>query len=285
MLLSQAAHGTTFEQIRTGLRVKAEKTTAANQFHEYYGLLQRDAGASILSIANHIYVQQGYTLKKNFQEEAVQNFGSGIDTLNFANKIESARQINQLVEEKTNQKIKDLIKSDMLDADSRVVIVNAVYFKGDWKFKFNKEFTTKKEFFLNEMQTISTDFMHIDGNFNFGHLDDLDATALEMAYNNSNYSMVFLLPNKRNGIYSLESKLQGYDFTKFFDEMHKHRLEVDIPKFKVEFETKLNDVLKNVCIYTIHFFLYRENDNNFHIRRANDFFRWDYQKCSLPTLI
>ncbi|XP_031616653.1 thyroxine-binding globulin-like [Contarinia nasturtii] len=246
MLLSQAANGRTFEGIKSGLRINVEKSVAANQFHDYYESLQHNVGAAILSTANLVYVQQGYKLKKTFQNVAVEDFDSAIGTVNFANKVETAQFINQMVEQKTNRKIKNLIKSDMFDSDSRVVLVNAIYFKGDWMHKFNKQFTTKNLFYTNKEQAKSVDFMHTDATFNYGHLIDMDATALEMNYYNSNYSMVFILPNELDGINVLENQLRGYDFTKISHAMHSHQVEVHMPKFKVEFEIKLNDVLKNM---------------------------------------
>ncbi|XP_055313013.1 serine protease inhibitor 42Dd-like [Sitodiplosis mosellana] len=245
-LLSQAADGNTFEQIRSELQLNGDKPTAANQFHEYYGLLERGAGNTTFSVANQVYVQQGYPLNQYLQQVAVQKFSSGIESINFAHRAEAAQTINQFVEQKTKGKITNLIKPATLNADARVVLINAVYFKGDWKYKFNKQFTVKADFYTSETESVSVDFMHIEGTYNYGELPELDASALEMKYADSNYSMVLILPNSHAGLSTLETKLKGHDFTKITTEMRSQKVKVDIPKFKVEFEIKLNDVLKNL---------------------------------------
>lgn len=245
-LLAQGTEGNTFEELRKGLHLTGDKATTANQFAEYYGLLKKSVGQSTLSIANQIYVQIGHSINKNFEEVAVKKFFSGIDSLDFAKSDASAKTINQFVEEKTMEKIKDLIKPDMLSADTRVVLVNAIYFKGNWEYQFDKESTTEGDFYINESETVPVDFMHIKKKFNYAILEDLDATALEMKYANSNFSFVIVLPNSRTGLSALEGKLKNYDLAEITNKMHKQEVEVTIPKFKVEFEINLNDVLKKL---------------------------------------
>lgn len=232
--------------MRKGLRLTGDKTTTANQFAEYYGLLQKSVGQSTLSIANQLYVKNGYQINKNFEEVAVKKFLSGIDSLDFEKNVESAQTINRFVEEKTKEKIKDLIKPDMLNADTRLVLINAIYFKGNWEYQFDKDRTNEGDFYVGESETVKVDFMHIKKKFNYAVLDKLDATALEMKYANSNFSFVIVLPNSRTGLSKLESELKNYDLAQITNKMHNTEVEVTIPKFKIEFEINLNEVLKKV---------------------------------------
>lgn len=240
------ANGNTFEELRKGLHLSADKSAVANNFHEYYGLLEKSVGKSILSIANQIYVMTGYKIHPQFQEVAVKKFMSGIEALNFADAAPSARHINKFVEEKTKDKIKDLIKPSMLGADTRVVLVNAIYFKGNWEHQFNKDRTYEGDFFTSETEKVPVEFMTIKKKFNYVVLDKLDATALEMKYANSSFSFVIVLPNHRTGLAKLESELRNFDLSKIVADMYEQEVDVTIPKFKVEFEINLNDVLKKV---------------------------------------
>lgn len=228
-----------------------DKAAAAEQFQTYYGLLEKSVGKATLSIANQIYVKTGFQLNKNFQEVAVKNFFSGIDSLDFAKNFESAKAINQFVEEKTKEKIKDLIKPDMLNGDTRVVLVNAIYFKGDWEHQFKKENTREGDFYTSETEKVPVNFMHNKKRYNYGVFDDLDATALEMKYANSNFSFVIVLPNSRTGLSALESKLKNFDLAKISEQMYSQEVQVTIPKFKVEFEITLNDALKKVRLLSL----------------------------------
>lgn len=255
-LLSQATDDSTFDELKKGLHLNNDKATIANQFTDLYMQLQNGAGSSIFFIANQVYVQQGYSIKKNFQEVAIQKFSSGIESIDFGKKNEAAAQINQLVKEKTNNKITDLIKPDMLGADSRVVLINAIYFKGDWERKFNEQFTSKDDFYISETEKVKVDFMYISNSFNYAFLDDLEASALELKYANSNFSFVIVRPNSRTGLSALETKLNNYNLTAITKQMEYDEIDIWIPKFKAEYEVKLNDALKNVGFGNHLFFFF-----------------------------
>lgn len=247
-LLSQGAEGSTFEQLSQGLHLGNDKSITASQFLEHREALEHNLGESKLSIANRIYVQHGQQLSKSFEDVAVSKFKSGIESLNFTDSEKSAGSINHFVEEQTNGKIKDLIKADQLDANTRSVLVNAIYFKGDWEQPFNSELTEKSNFYNSETETVSVDFMYMDSDFNVAYINYLDATALEMKYASSNISLVIVLPNNRMGLSALETKLKDYDLKKIAETFYYGRCEVTIPKFKIEYEINLNDVLQNVSV-------------------------------------
>ncbi|XP_055310173.1 serine protease inhibitor 42Dd-like [Sitodiplosis mosellana] len=245
-LLSQGASGETYEQIKSSLHLELGKVKTANQFRRRTRLLRRGARRTTLSVANSIYLQQGYTINRRFQDIAVQKFVSGVDSVNFANSLDASRTINTFVENKTKGKIKDLIKPSMLNSDTRVVLVNAIYFKGDWEQKFDLKRTQKSEFQMNGIEKVSTDFMSMHREFNYGYFDDLEASALEMKYANSNLSMVFVLPNSVTGLPTLEDKMKNFESARIVSTLEPENIDVSIPKFKVEYEIKLNDVLKNM---------------------------------------
>lgn len=245
-LLLQGTAGSTFEQLAHGLHLGNDKSVAANQFLKHRETLEKNAGAATLEIANRIYIQEGRHLNKHFEEIAASKFKSGVEIVNFAESEKCAENINHFVEERTSRKIKDLIKPDQLDADTRSVLVNAIYFKAPWESPFNPEYTNKRDFHNSETEKVSVDFMYKDSVFKSANIDELDATALELKYQNSSMSFVIVLPYAQNGLSALESKLKNYDLTKIGEMMESKRFEILIPKFKVEYEIKLNDVLKNV---------------------------------------
>lgn len=248
-LLSQAAEGNTFEELRTRLQLSNNKTIIADQFNQYHRLLQKVAGKSTLSIANKIYVQQGHQINKQFKYVTKNKFVSDVESLNFVDSKKSARAINHFVARKTHEKIQNLIEPDKLDGDSRVVLVNAVYFKGNWKYQFDKERTQKSYFYASEKEIVPGDFMTNKGNYSYAELEDLDATALEMKYANSDLAFVIVLPNNRfESLSVLEAKLAHYSLDKIVEQMNLEDIYITIPKFKVEFEMQLNNVLQNVRI-------------------------------------
>lgn len=245
-LLSQGTNGNTLNELTRALHLNHDKTTIRNQFFEYSKILQNGVGASTFSIANKIYVQNGYSINRNFSSVAASMFQSGIESVDFVNKGDATRKINNFVEDQTNKKITDLIKPDMLSSDSRLILVNAIYFNGAWEKPFNPNHTTKGDFYINETEKVSVDFMHIERDFRFNFLRDLNASVLEMNYRDSNFSMVIILPNSRTGLSKLEKTMKNLNLATIVDKLFDDEVDVDLPKFKVESEINLNDVLKNV---------------------------------------
>lgn len=274
---SPGANGKTFEELHLGLHLSDDKMANANNFHDFGKLLEKSVGQSTLTIANRIYVQNDFDINQQFKEVATQKFASNIEALNFAESDSSASTINKFVKEKTNGRIENLIQPDMLDSLTRMALVNTIYFKGVWKYQFDSHYTCKGSFYINEKDTCSVDFMATNEDFNYCKLVDLDAAALEMKYAGSNLSLVILLPNSRTGLSTLESKLCNFDLTKIIQRMGVQHVMVKIPKFKVEFELNLNDLLQKVFCVNL-------NDEtssiyNFHSK----YFRWAWHRCSITT--
>lgn len=250
--MSQAAQNDTYEQLKQALHLGNDRSVTANQFFDHREALEKNAGEAIFSIANGIFVHEGEQFNKNFQDVAVSKFKSGVESVNFTNTEKSAETINHFVEEQTNGKIKELFKPNQLDADTRAVLVNAIYFKGEWEKPFHSRLTRKLDFYNSDTETVQADFMTMDSRFNAAKINELDATALELKYANSNLSFVIVLPNSRTGLVALETKLKDYDLTKISEQFEKRRYDIEIPKFSIEYDINLNDVLKNVSENLFH---------------------------------
>lgn len=239
-LLQQGAAGGTFEELRKGLHLTADKQTTATQFLDYYDLLRKSAGKSILTIANHVYIKTGYQVNPNFK------YTSDIEFLDFSNSGPSAQKINRFVAEKTQGKITEIIPPGVLNGETRAVLVNAIYFKGDWQQKFEKINTKKDCFYINQTASVMTDFMHTRKHFNYASIQALDATVLDMKYLNSNLSFMIVLPNQRTGLSTLENNLINFGLNNIINLLFTYEVIVTIPKFKIEFEISLNQILSKV---------------------------------------
>lgn len=109
--------------------------------------------------------------------------------------------------------------------------------------------TNTNTFLINNEERVPDDFMNKESKFNYGELTDLDATALEMNFVNSSYAFVILLPRNVLGLPNLEAKLSNYELAKVSDQMRYQEVSVHIPKFSVQFGTKLKQILENVCMH------------------------------------
>ena len=196
--------------------------------------------------ANKIYVMKNYSVKRSFNEIATKSFASEAQSLDFSENQQSAATINGWVEENTNNKIKDLISPDSLSGDTRMILVNAIYFKGFWTYQFKKSDTYKAPFYLNEQDSVQVDFMKTKKHFKYGRLPELDATAIELPYKDSDISMLIILPNSRTGLSALEAKLNTIDLGDISSKLYSQEVNVEIPKFKIEFDISLNEPLQKV---------------------------------------
>lgn len=201
-----------------------------------------------LHIANKIYAKTGYKLKDAFSDVARNAFHSEVEQVNFSDNTNAAKTINSWVEQKTKQKIKDLIAPDALDDLTRLVLINAIYFKGNWADKFDKAKTKKAPFYLNDSNKIDVDTMHLTKKFRYGENGDLDAKILELPYSNRDLSMVIILPNQRNGLKALEAKLASTDITTLTNALYTAEVNVALPKFKIESKLDLKETLEQVRI-------------------------------------
>lgn len=246
-LLSQATDGNTFNELQKGLYLNENKTVTANQFYEHSRLVRQSIGQGNLSIANRIYLRNGSALNKHFQEVATTKFSSGIESVNFANNSETAQTINRFVEEKTHGKIKNLIEPNAIDEHTAVMLINAIHFKADWLYKFEDRHTTVGNFFMDESKKAHVQFMSVTNHFRRKYLNDLDATALELKYAESKFAFIIILPGTRTGLPPLEAILKNYDLSQIADNLWEpFSMNVIIPKFKADFNIKLNDALKKV---------------------------------------
>lgn len=167
-----------------------------------------------LHIANKIYVMQGYALKPDFNAVVSQKFLSEVENLDFAQAEQAADTMNHWVEKKTNNNIRDLITPESVNGDTRLVLVNAIYFKGEWQEKFDTAQTRREKFYVDDQNTIDVEMMHITKYFLYNEDSNLKAKLLEMPYTNPDFSMLFILPNDVNGIADLEKNLLRWIFLK-----------------------------------------------------------------------
>ncbi|MGM0496585.1 MAG: serpin family protein [Bacteroidota bacterium] len=198
-----------------------------------------------LDIANSIWGQQDYGFEKRFLELNNKYYGAGVKEVNFKENYKSIRKdINKWVEDKTQEKIKDLIKKNMLDPMTKMVLVNAIYFNGKWQFPFEEEDTYEDKFFIYSECETKVDFMHREVSLKY-HEDDL-AQIVEIPYSGDSLSMMVVLPKERYGMEQLEDHLDEELYESYQKSMVKKKVKLTLPKFKITAGYELNDPLKNL---------------------------------------
>ncbi|XP_059353101.1 leukocyte elastase inhibitor-like isoform X1 [Daphnia carinata] len=208
-------------------------------------------GNFTLEAANQLYVADKYQLLDDFQRNLKENYGAEGQSVDFA--VDASRvKINQWVEEFTQHKIKDLLPEGSVNYLTKLVLVNAIYFKGNWMRKFDSTLTLMEPFYIGSKdKKIDVNMMHIDADFRSGYIESLDARMLELPYVGRKLSMFIVLPNKVDGLPELEAKLHETSLDDSNVEMRSAKLHVSLPKFKLEADVKLKDILISMGISDI----------------------------------
>uniref|UniRef100_A0A8C2E5S4 Serpin B6 n=1 Tax=Cyprinus carpio TaxID=7962 RepID=A0A8C2E5S4_CYPCA len=203
--------------------------------------LNKPGAPYVLSLANRLYGEQSYQFVEKFLNDAKIYYKAGLEEVDFKKKSEAVRlDINKWVETNTQEKIKDLLPQGSISEITKLVLVNAIYFKGNWLVKFPKEATRDGQFKLNKNRTKPVKMMYQESKFPLAFIPEMNSQVLELPYVGKNLSMLIILPNKiedeTTGLQKLEKALtyeKLMEWTKP-SKMLQEKVEVSLPRFKME---------------------------------------------------
>jgi serpin B len=238
------ARGTTAEEMAKTLHFTLDRDRLDHAFHTL--LAQRNGETKKrgyeLHAANALWGQKDFGFLPAYLKLMQVDFGAELRQLDFRADPELARQtINAWVEQQTKDRIKELLKPSMVRSDSRLVLTNAIYFKGDWDLQFRKDFTRPEPFQTLADKRQDVPMMHQTSHFKY--LDSATFQALELPYKGKELSMVVLLPKKPNGLAELEKKLTAANLAHVLGQMKMEEVVLSLPKFKATCEYDLGGTL------------------------------------------
>jgi serpin B len=190
------------------------------------------------SIANSIWYRLGFSVLSEFIKTNKDYFDAEVKDIDFSDP-QTVEVINQWIEDKTNDKIKDML--DFIPVDAVMYLINAIYFNAQWKYEFEKEDTYEGDFNLADGTKDQVDYMRVTGNFVYTSNEDF--TAVELPYGDSTFSMVVMLPSLGKEVSDLVAKLDVIHWDSWFNNSGLMGVQVDLPKFKYGFKNFLNDPL------------------------------------------
>lgn len=195
-----------------------------------------------LGIANSIWYRQGFEVEDGFINRNQTYYNAEVQDLDFA-ASQSVNTINNWVDEKTNHKIKSIVES--LNPDDRMLLINAIYFKGDWRNQFDASKTGSDSFYFENGQSAFVQMMHATGSYPYFENDLID--ALEMPYGQGNFSMVILLPKEGYKVSDVLDTLNAEVWNDWQDQfVTVDEVPVTFPKFKFNYEKDLKDALSSL---------------------------------------
>lgn len=197
-----------------------------------------------LAIANSLWPQEGYRLRRAYLNLVKKYYRTKVTRVNYG-EVDTARtNINHWVEDLTAGKIQNLIGEGVLDSLTRLVLVNAIYFKGDWEHQFDESQTDEQTFHPASGTDILVKMMHIRASFPY--YEDNDLQILEVPYRGKRISMLVLLPRETDGVSKLEEVLTVENLEKWTSSLEKMEVNVSLPKFELTFPFRLDEKLQQM---------------------------------------
>lgn len=196
----------------------------------------------LMSIANSIWYKHTFEVEQDFINVNQNYFYAEVSPLNFYDP-DAVTTINNWVADKTNDKITEIL--DAIPADAVMYLINAIYFKGIWKYEFDESDTEEKPFYLSDGTTKDVPMMVQEGSFNYFSNDILQ--AVEMPYGTGNYSMIILLPQSNKTPDDIIDQLTNENWNKWLSEFYEAgKVQIHLPRFKFEYKDLLNNELINM---------------------------------------
>ena len=245
MALSMAlngANGETYNEMRNTLEFDGMTLEEINsKYLELQKSLEGVDNTLDLNIANSIWIRELFEVKQGFKDRNIVYFDSEVYTKDFSNS-EIVTEINNWISEATNGLIEEMIKE--VSPEAMLYLINAIYFKGEWKYQFKPEDTIEKDFHVNGEQAVTVDMMKNYGDFEF--YQDEKLKLLRLPYGRDKVSMYFVQAEDDLDVLIDGMTMEGIE-AKIDNLYITPKLNIEIPKFKVEYGIKeLKDALINL---------------------------------------
>lgn len=240
----EGARGKTAEEMESVLHLPEDESSRRPAFARIYNIVNKIDKKYELRTANALWVQKDYPLLGEYVNIIQRYYVGKTTNLDFVKETEKSRQvINDWVEEQAKNRIKDLIPQGLLSAYTRLVLTNAIYFKGEWLKQFDKENTKEEDFRVSPERIVKVQMMRLTDDVMFNYAETGELQILEMPYAGEELSMLILLPKEDYNLKSLEESLNQKKLSEWKTMLNKQEVRVYIPRFKFETKYFLADVL------------------------------------------
>ncbi|XP_038439950.1 serpin B9 isoform X1 [Canis lupus familiaris] len=239
------AKGNTAAQVAQVLSLSTEKDIHQS-FQSLLAEVNKPGTQYLLRTANRLFGEKTCEFLPTFKESCVRFYSAELEQLPFAKAAEPSRKhINAWVSEKTEGKIQELLPGGSIDAKTRLVLVNAIYFKGRWNEQFDKRYTREMPFRINQKEQRPVQMMYQEATFKLAYIEELQMQVLELPYVGDELSMLILLPDDHVELSSVESHLTWERFRAWTRPacMRSTDVEVFLPRLQLGEEYDLAAVL------------------------------------------
>lgn len=227
------ARGATADQMRQVLHLQGTPAEVMQAAGALGTRLQAPDQPLKFRIANRLFGESSYHFEQAYLDAARAAYGAPLEAVDFRHHGEAARvRINSWVEQQTERRIRDLIPRGALNADTRLALVNAIYFLGDWETPFAREATRNETFHPDTGDSRDVPTMHRHGAMRFAQRDGYK--ALELPYRGGQMSMLLLLPDQADGLAALEQSLTAAQYEATVQALQVQQVNLSLPRFEID---------------------------------------------------
>ncbi|HEY76884.1 MAG TPA: serpin family protein [Thermoflexia bacterium] len=241
------ARGNTARQMARTLHFTLEQ----KRLHPAFASLEtrlnavQEQGNIQLRVANSLWPQIGYPFLEEFISLTEENYGASIIPVDYGDPEAARGKINTWVEKKTEDKIKELIPPRLITSVTTLVLVNAIYFEGDWASRFDRRATEEASFWVTPVEKIQVPMMAQRQKFRYAEYERLQ--VLELPYVGGDLSMIVLLPREVDGLAELENNLTMENLERWTSALQESEVLVFLPRFKMAWGARiLNNELQSM---------------------------------------
>ena len=247
----EGTKGQTAEEMQKVFHFPADIDVRGPAFAKIYNEINKKDKEYKLNTANALWAQKDYAFLNSYFDLVGKYYGGKVTNLDFIGETEKSRvTINDWVEDQTNDKIKDIIPPGVLNPMTRLVLTNAIYFKGTWVKQFDEKNTKEQDFRVSPGNTVKVPMMSLtgkDAKFNYTETDKLQ--VLELLYKGNELSMLVLLP-KEDNLDSISDSLNAEKLAGLRSSLREQQVDVFLPKFKFETKYFMADTLSDMGMPT-----------------------------------
>jgi serine protease inhibitor len=246
-ILAMTANGArreTLEAMKDCLRVARHGRTSTNEMHlALRQALTENPQAAIVAIANGIWTGQATELRSEFRRRCLEYYAAQAEPVDFQ-APETLKMINGWVAEATQQRIQDLIKPIDLALPPVILLVNAIYFKGLWDKPFDPQRTQPGAFYLTDGGSKPVQMMKRKGSYAYAHFEE--AQIISLPYQQGTFSLDIALPQPGLPLSTWLQLVDGESWPRLLSRLESAEVELSLPRFKVETELELTEILKKL---------------------------------------
>lgn len=247
-----ASDGDTHEEILKGLYLErlywAEDPDVIPRLFQLLNENITQNGSLKLDQSMALFMRQDFVMEKVFEEQIKTFFDADIKSVNFTDTKGSISFINEYIKHKTENKVTDMISS--LDSLTQLMLINTIFFQGAWEMPFNPNFTNIAPFYIDNYSVVQVPMMFIEDKFYMMEDIPLGAKVLKLPYQEG-VSMLILLPNKATDYTVIDEEITARRFLSWINQLQKTKLEVNMPKFKMEQSYLLHKLLPHMGMASV----------------------------------